>query len=155
MHFYEGMHDRCVLKKPTTPSPSSLEQVSQAKVVSDNLIKICARRRKSFAAVPLPQHRLKNWKVIEKGALQDGSVAAGGEKRGVKATGRVMQPGWPTLMTATPPASLAMRSLSFSVSYTLSVSANSFLICTQIWAKHHCLRPNTTVSGQTPLSQDL
>mmetsp|Transcript_19382 Transcript_19382/g.33481 ORF Transcript_19382/g.33481 Transcript_19382/m.33481 type:complete len:258 (+) Transcript_19382:692-1465(+) len=33
----------------------------------------------------------------------------------------------PTLMTATPPDSLAMRSLSFSVSYTLSVSDSSFL----------------------------
>jgi hypothetical protein len=35
----------------------------------------------------------------------------------------------PTLMTATPPDSLAMRSLSFSVSYTLSVSASSFFSC--------------------------
>lgn len=34
-----------------------------------------------------------------------------------------------TLMTATPPASLAMRSDSFSVSYTLSVSASCCLIC--------------------------
>ena len=32
-------------------------------------------------------------------------------------------------MTATPPASLAMRSASFSLSYTLSVSASCFLIC--------------------------
>ena len=39
-----------------------------------------------------------------------------------------------TLMTATPPASLAMRSLSFSVSYTESVSDSSFLICAmRIW----------------------
>mmetsp|Transcript_4300 Transcript_4300/g.13792 ORF Transcript_4300/g.13792 Transcript_4300/m.13792 type:complete len:203 (-) Transcript_4300:155-763(-) len=34
----------------------------------------------------------------------------------------------PTLITATPPESLAMRSESFSVSYTESVSASSFLI---------------------------
>ena len=34
-----------------------------------------------------------------------------------------------TLMTATPPASFAIRSLSFSVSYTESVSLSSFLIC--------------------------
>mmetsp|Transcript_3736 Transcript_3736/g.9338 ORF Transcript_3736/g.9338 Transcript_3736/m.9338 type:complete len:258 (+) Transcript_3736:695-1468(+) len=35
----------------------------------------------------------------------------------------------PTLMTATPPDSLAMRSDSFSVSYTESVSASSFFSC--------------------------
>mmetsp|Transcript_13516 Transcript_13516/g.49173 ORF Transcript_13516/g.49173 Transcript_13516/m.49173 type:complete len:403 (-) Transcript_13516:219-1427(-) len=35
----------------------------------------------------------------------------------------------PTLMTATPPPSFAIRSASFSVSYTESVSASSFLIC--------------------------
>ena len=36
--------------------------------------------------------------------------------------------GAPTLMTATPPASLAIRSLSFSRSYSESVSSNSLLI---------------------------
>mmetsp|Transcript_15912 Transcript_15912/g.40426 ORF Transcript_15912/g.40426 Transcript_15912/m.40426 type:complete len:270 (-) Transcript_15912:898-1707(-) len=35
----------------------------------------------------------------------------------------------PTLMTAMPPVSLAMRSLSFSISYTLSLRSSSFLIC--------------------------
>ena len=39
-----------------------------------------------------------------------------------------------TLMTATPPASLAMRSDSFSVSYVESVSDSSFFICATRWS---------------------